>query len=100
MSWTDRNPVRRPCEPRLELVCHVQLEAISFDVGTLLMLSPSDSRGGGEGTFKWNAFLRGGQLRFGLSPVVEPPHHGIEDRRQEDAEERHPDHAGEDRRAQ
>src|SRR5438093_551507 len=29
-------------------------------------------------------------------PVAEPPHHGIEDRRQKDAEQRHPDHAGED----
>src|SRR5262249_46368608 len=31
-------------------------------------------------------------------PVAEPAHHGVEDRRQEDAEQGHADHAGEDRR--
>src|SRR5215831_17551984 len=31
-------------------------------------------------------------------PVAEPAHHGVEDRRQEDAEQGHADHASEDRR--
>ena len=33
------------------------------------------------------------------SALAEPPDHGVEDRRQEDAEQGHADHAGEDRRA-
>src|SRR5216683_4636613 len=76
--------------------CRV-LEAAS-SMGRLLQCASSLYRWGGLRSTVSTVVGRCGRGRSPNGPArAEPADNIVEDRRQEDAEERHPDHAGEDR---